>query len=35
MTDVALAYLAGDPVFTSATMQRAQTLPDGVQRRIR
>jgi 2-hydroxychromene-2-carboxylate isomerase len=35
MTDAALAYLAGNPVFSSATMQRAQALPDGVQRRIR
>lgn len=34
MTDAALAYLAGDPVFESPLMQRALTLPDGVQRRL-
>lgn len=35
MTDAALAWLAGDPVFQSSLMQRALTLPDGVQRRVR
>jgi 2-hydroxychromene-2-carboxylate isomerase len=32
MTDAALAYLQGDPVFRSDRMLRAQALPDGVQR---
>lgn len=32
MTDAALAYLQGDPVFRSDRMLRAQGLPDGVQR---
>ena len=32
MTDAALAYLDGDPLFRSAQMRRAETLPDGVQR---
>jgi len=32
MTDAALAYLAGDPIFASPLMQRALTLPEGVQR---
>lgn len=35
MTDAALAYLGGDAIFDAPLMQRAQTLPDGVQRRIR
>lgn len=35
MTDAALAYLAGDTIFDAPLMQRAQTLPDGVQRRVR
>lgn len=32
MTDAALAWLQGDPVFESPLMRRAATLPDGVQR---
>jgi 2-hydroxychromene-2-carboxylate isomerase len=33
MTDAALACLDDDPVFRSPLMQRAEALPDGVQRR--
>ena len=32
MTEAAIAYLRGDPFFSSDTMRRAATLPDGVQR---
>ena len=35
MTDAALACLRGDAFFDSPIMQRATTLPDGVQRRTR
>ena len=35
MTDAALACLRGDALFDSPIMQRAATLPDGVQRRTR
>lgn len=35
MTDAALAWLDGDPVFSSPLMQRALILPDGVQRPVR
>lgn len=34
MTDAALACLRGDPLFASPAMRRAETLPDGVQRRL-
>jgi len=32
MTDAAVAYLRGDPLFESAVMRQAQSLPDGVHR---
>jgi 2-hydroxychromene-2-carboxylate isomerase len=32
MTEAALAYLNGDPLFDSPAMRRAETLPDGVHR---
>ena len=32
MTEAALAYLQGDPIFQSPLMRRAESLPDGVQR---
>jgi 2-hydroxychromene-2-carboxylate isomerase len=32
MTDAAIAYLEGDPLFGTPAMRRAETLPDGVQR---
>jgi 2-hydroxychromene-2-carboxylate isomerase len=32
MTEAAIAYLHGDPLFASPAMQRAESLPDGVQR---
>ncbi|HYF59594.1 MAG TPA: 2-hydroxychromene-2-carboxylate isomerase [Burkholderiaceae bacterium] len=35
MTEAALAYLRGDPLFASPAMRRAETLPDGVQRAAR
>jgi 2-hydroxychromene-2-carboxylate isomerase len=35
MTDAALDYLRGDPLFASAAMKRAETLPDGVHRSTR
>lgn len=35
MTDAVIARLQGDPVFDSALMQRAGSLPDGVQRLAR
>lgn len=34
MTDAAIACLRGDPLFESSAMRRAETLPDGVQRRL-
>lgn len=35
MTDAAVAYLQGDPLFSSAPMARARSLPDGVHRTAR
>jgi 2-hydroxychromene-2-carboxylate isomerase len=35
MTEAALDYLRGEPLFASATMKRAETLPDGVHRSTR
>jgi 2-hydroxychromene-2-carboxylate isomerase len=34
MTDAAIACLQGDPLFASAAMRSAESLPDGVQRRL-
>ena len=35
MTDAAVAYLRGDPLFASPMMKRAESLPDGVHRSVR
>jgi 2-hydroxychromene-2-carboxylate isomerase len=35
MTDAAVAYLRGDPLFGTASMKRAAALPDGVHRSAR